>query len=299
MKASEFGLDTPSAFARATVYQPPDSLLRVVQFRGGVLTYDRDDELVLSMCLTANHRLTYAFGRTSVSVVPMIGQFGLMTPSELFRINLSGDCLVLQMVLPCSLLSSWISEDHGIDGSRVDIAHGHALDDPVVSQLLWSARVGGLADEQTNLRSVATHLVSRFATGSRVTLTFRGGLTTYSLRRVIDYVDANAANAITVNDLAREIAMSPYHFAHQFTRSTGRSPYRFIIERRLSRAIDLLRDPRLTIGEIAAKCGFAHISHLSRHLHRVLGQSPTRMRHAINMSGEHMDANGMPIAWRL
>ena len=72
--------------------------------------------------------------------------------------------------------------------------------------------------------------------------------------------------------------MSPFHFAHQFARTTGRSPYRFLIERRVSRAIGLLRDPTLSIGGIAARCGFSHGAHLSRQLQRVVGQSPSQLR---------------------
>lgn len=148
------GVGDNSAFARATVRQPPGSLLRVIQFRGGLLTYDRDDELVLSMGLTANHRLDYAVGRSSVSVVPLIGRFGLMTPGQLFRVSLQGDCSVIQMVLPRNLLSAWLSEDHELDGDRVEIMHGHTLDDPVVSRLIWAARAAGAQGEQAILRSV-------------------------------------------------------------------------------------------------------------------------------------------------
>lgn len=275
------GLDGFNAFARATVHQPPGSLLRVIQFRGGTITYDRD-ELVLSMGMTANHRLEYTIGRSSVSVVPLIGRFGLMTPGQLFRVSLQGDCSVIQMVLPRALLSAWLSEDHGVDGDCVEIVHGHTLDDPVVSQLIWAARIAGPQEERSILRFVAARLLEKFSHKPQPITPARGGLSEHKLRRIIDRIEAEPARPTSVEDLAREVSMSPYHFAHQFTRATGRPPYRFILERRLSRAVALLSDSKLTIADIAARCGFAHPSHLSRQLQRVLGQSPAQMRHAIS-----------------
>lgn len=278
-----FGSDESSAFSRATVHQPPGSLLRVIQFRGGQLTYDRDDELVLSMGLTANHRLHYAIGRSSVSIIPLIGRFGLMTPGQSFRISLQGDCSVIQMVLPRDLLSAWLSEDHEVDGARAEIAHGHTLEDPFVSRMIWAARAAGAPDEQSMLRSVAARLFEKFSSNPRRVTPERGGLSVHKVRRVIDRIEADPARPTKVEDLAHAVAMSPYHFAHQFTRTTGRSPYRFIIERRVSRAVGLLSDPRLSVAEIATSCGFSHASHLSRQLQRLVGQSPAQLRQAIHL----------------
>lgn len=279
--SGSFGTEERSAFAHATVHQPPGSLLRVIQFRGGVLKYDRADQLVLSMGLTANHRLEYATGRTNVGVVPLIGRFGLMTPGRLFRVTLQGDCTVIQMVLSRELLSTWLSEDHEIDGNHVEIVHGHTLDDPVVSRLIWAARAAGIEGERGILRSVAARLLQRFSSKPRQVTPARGGLSLLKLRRSIDRIEADPTRPTTVEELARDVRMSPYHFAHQFTRTTGRSPYRFIVERRLSRAVGLLSDSRLTMADIAAKCGFSHTSHLSRQLRRVLGQSPAQLRQAM------------------
>lgn len=99
--ASSGGSDT---FARATIRQPQGSMLRVVDFHGGELVYDRNDEIVLSMGLTANHALDYAVGSTRAAVVPVIGRFGLMTPGRRFRVSLRGDCTVVQLVIPRATL---------------------------------------------------------------------------------------------------------------------------------------------------------------------------------------------------
>ena len=92
-------MDQDDALAKATVHQAGSSRLRLARFRGGTLLYDRPDEFVLSMGVTANHALEYETAHTRASVVPLIGRFGLMTPGERCRIEMRGDCTVIQMVL--------------------------------------------------------------------------------------------------------------------------------------------------------------------------------------------------------
>jgi AraC family transcriptional regulator len=54
--------------------------------------------------------------------------------------------------------------------------------------------------------------------------------------------------------------------------------HQYVIQRRVDRAATLLRNSRLPIGQIATEVGFAHQSHLARHLRRVTGVSPNQLR---------------------
>lgn len=256
-------------------------MVRVIDFRGGELVYDRDDQLVLSMGLTANHALDYAVGNTRANVVPMIGRFGLMTPGRRFRVGLRGECTVVQLVMPRDTVTAWLSEDHEVDAERIEIGWGHSLDDPSISRMVCAARAAGPAEEEPVLRAIVARLMQRFSSSRHPAHMARGGLAAGKLRRVVERIEDDPARPVSVEDLARVASMSPFHFAHQFTLTTGRSPYRFLIERRLSRAIGLLRDPRLSIADIATRCGFSHGAHLSRQLQRVVGQSPSRLRRAM------------------
>jgi len=51
-----------------------------------------------------------------------------------------------------------------------------------------------------------------------------------------------------------------------------------VLRRRVERAQLLLRNHKLSIAEIALATGFAHQSHLARHLHRILGHTPSALR---------------------
>jgi AraC family transcriptional regulator len=66
-------------------------------------------------------------------------------------------------------------------------------------------------------------------------------------------------------------------FTRVFTRSVGMTPHRYVVHLRLQRAIELVREERSGLAEIAARTGFADQSHLSRWMRRVLGVSPTQL----------------------
>jgi len=105
----------------------------------------------------------------------------------------------------------------------------------------------------------------------------RGMLGKDLLRRLRDYVIAHLDEPIGVEALAGIAGRSPFHFTRVFTRSVGMTPHRYIVHLRLQRAIELVREGRSGLAEIAARTGFADQSHLSRWVRRVLGVSPTQL----------------------
>jgi AraC family transcriptional regulator len=98
------------------------------------------------------------------------------------------------------------------------------------------------------------------------------------LRQVFDYIEDNLAANISLDDLAAVIGMSASHFKVLFREATALSPHQYLIRRRLERARHLLGNDQLSIGQVALETGFAHQSHLARHMHRVLGVSPKALR---------------------
>lgn len=105
-----------------------------------------------------------------------------------------------------------------------------------------------------------------------------GGLPRRALKEVIDYIGDNLQKDLTLAEMAGVAHMSPYHFSRLFKESTGLTPHRYVIERRVQRAEVLLGSSALPIAEIALLCGFANQSHLNRHFKRLLGVSPKALR---------------------
>jgi AraC family transcriptional regulator len=107
-------------------------------------------------------------------------------------------------------------------------------------------------------------------------------ITPLRLKRVTDFVMANLDRDIGLNDMARVAALSPFHFARVFRVATGLSPYRFLLERRMAHACQLLSDPGIPIVEIAHRCGYAGQAHFTTAFQQRIGMPPGRYRKALH-----------------
>jgi AraC family transcriptional regulator len=108
--------------------------------------------------------------------------------------------------------------------------------------------------------------------------TTRGGLAQWQLKRVLRFVERNLQSHVHTRALAREAGLSTSHFCHAFRASMARSPYAYIVERRIERAKDLMLSTRQSLSDIALECGLADQAHLSRLFKRQTGFSPAAWR---------------------
>jgi AraC-like DNA-binding protein len=106
----------------------------------------------------------------------------------------------------------------------------------------------------------------------------RGGLPPRVLRRVQEYVDSHISEDLGLEQLALTAGMSLHHFARAFKASAGVPPHRFVLQRRISRASDLLTGTDHRIADIAIATGFSDQSHLTRHFRQSLAVSPAAFR---------------------
>jgi AraC family transcriptional regulator len=108
-----------------------------------------------------------------------------------------------------------------------------------------------------------------------------GGLSGAARRRVLGFVDAHLDSAeLTLPRLAAEAHRSEFHFARMFRVSMGCSVHDWVAARRVDRARALLRETSLPLADIAAACGYAGASHLSRHVKAATGATPGQVRRA-------------------
>jgi AraC family transcriptional regulator len=119
------------------------------------------------------------------------------------------------------------------------------------------------------------HLVARYTSEGEARV--RGTLGKAVLERLRDYVLAHLDERIEVEALAAIAGRSSFHFTRVFTRSVGLTPHRYVVHLRLRRAIELVREGRFGLAEIAVQTGFADQSHLSRWAKRVHGVPLTQL----------------------
>jgi AraC family transcriptional regulator len=101
------------------------------------------------------------------------------------------------------------------------------------------------------------------------------------LRRVVEHIDANLADKITVAELAEISGLSTAYFARLFHQATGEAPHHFILSRRVARVQELLADPSLDLATVAYRAGFSSHAHMTTAFKRKLGLSPAAYRAAM------------------
>ncbi|RBL79645.1 AraC family transcriptional regulator [Streptomyces cavourensis] len=142
----------------------------------------------------------------------------------------------------------------------------------------WAAPADRLAASSA-AETVLHHLLNQGVT-RRTAVPARGGLAPAVRRRVMDYVDAHLADALTLDELARVAALSTYHFARMFHASFGEPPHAWVRARRLAHARGLLAAAKGDLAGIAQASGFGNASHLSRVFRDAVGVTPGQYRAA-------------------
>ncbi len=96
-----------------------------------------------------------------------------------------------------------------------------------------------------------------------------------TVRRVIDYIEANLACDLKLVELSAVAGTSRSHFARAFRNTVGMTPHAFVLQRRLARAVEWLTPRTLSVREVAARCGFADQAHLARAFKSQFGHPPS------------------------
>jgi AraC-like DNA-binding protein len=104
------------------------------------------------------------------------------------------------------------------------------------------------------------------------------------LNRATALLDGNLHGRLNLSDIARECGLSSSYFARAFKVSTGGTPHRWLAQRRLDKASDLLRNSSLTLKEIAIACGFSDQAHFSRTFSKAKGMPPAAWRRNITLT---------------
>ncbi len=90
---------------------------------------------------------------------------------------------------------------------------------------------------------------------------------------VLDYINDHYAEELTLDALATRFFISKYHLSREFVRITGTSVHRYIIQKRLAVAKQMLSEGRASM-EICQQCGFGDYSNFYRAFKNEYGISP-------------------------
>jgi AraC family transcriptional regulator, transcriptional activator FtrA len=94
------------------------------------------------------------------------------------------------------------------------------------------------------------------------------------LGNLISKLNTRLHEPLTIESMAQHSAMSVRTFMRRFQEATGKTPTDWLIEARVERARELLESTKLSIDEIARRCGFGTAATLRHHFRRRVQVSP-------------------------
>lgn len=109
----------------------------------------------------------------------------------------------------------------------------------------------------------------------------RGALAPRRLARVLERIEASLECGVSLQALAAEAALSRAYFSTAFRRSMGVTPHRYLTQRRLLRAQQLLGGSDLPLSQIAMRCGFSSQAHFTDYFRKAHGVTPSHYRRAL------------------
>lgn len=105
--------------------------------------------------------------------------------------------------------------------------------------------------------------------------------TTHLIRQAQEYIENNYNRDISLDEVSRNLNISPYYFSKLFKEETGGNFVEYVTERRINQAKNLLKNPDKSIKEICMEVGYSDPNYFSRIFKRYQGVSPTEYKENI------------------
>jgi AraC family transcriptional regulator len=281
-----------------TSYQPETSslssqnrgweniLVEQFQYPPGEVRCDRTSEH--SICLSLAPRpvrlLQIQGGKTHVGLYRK-GDISI-TPADVpFFARWDSDDHYLQIRIASGFMQSIARETIDINSERLELIPEFRTRDRQIEALgmmllaeLKQENVGSRLYIESLTNVLAVHLLRQYTASKPCPKIYQGGLSDRQLIQVLEYINAYIGQDIKLADLAALLGMSQFHFSHLFKQSIGIAPYQYLLQQRIERAKQLLKQSERSIMEIALDCGFNSHSHLSKQFRQLTGMTPKAYR---------------------
>ncbi len=99
-----------------------------------------------------------------------------------------------------------------------------------------------------------------------------------TIERAKNYISENYTKDLSLDEIADNSFVSPFHFSRIFKTFTSYSPHQYLIETRLKNAEILIKNTELPITRICLSSGFESLEHFSFAFRKKFGTSPTKYR---------------------
>jgi AraC family transcriptional regulator len=190
----------------------------------------------------------------------------------------------LILALPEQLINT-VSEQAGQNSSRIEIRNRFQVRDSelefianAIHREISEGHPSGRLYTEGLVLAMTSRLIAQHSSLSTPSKISAASLSGHRLKQVLAFIEDQLAEDISLDQIAAVAGLSPSHLKPLFRQATGLPVHRYVIQRRLERARTLIKHDSLTMAEVAAATGFAHQSHLARHMRRATGLAPNDLR---------------------
>lgn len=178
--------------------------------------------------------------------------------------------------------------DESIRSNNIEILPQFAIEDPVIYSLGLALKTeietdnhGSLLYAESAATMLAVHILRHYAVQKPIAKSFISGISRSKLELIINYINDNLNRDLSLIQLAGLVNISPNHFVRLFKQSTGVTPYQYVLDCRIKKAKQLLKNQKLTITEISYKLGFYDQSRFTNTFHKRVGITPKKYRDSL------------------
>ena len=209
-----------------------------------------------------------------------------ITPAKMpFFARWDSDDHYMQIRIPSRFIQSVARETIDINSEPLELLPEWRTRDPHIESIgmlllaeLKQKNLGGRLYIESLANVLAVHLLRQYAAPKLRLSIYEGGLPERQVLQVLEYINEHLNQDIKLADLAALLGMSQFHFSHLFKQSIGTAPYQYLLQQRVERAKQLLKQTDQSIMDIALECGFSSHSHLSKQFRQVTGMTPKAYR---------------------
>ncbi|MBV8574042.1 MAG: helix-turn-helix transcriptional regulator, partial [Acetobacteraceae bacterium] len=216
------------------------------------------------------------------------GSVSLLTCAAESHWRWSDDIAVTHLYLSPAAMRDVAAQAYERSVKEVELRDVLRTEDPVLCAitacLTRESQAGGLGGRLyvDALRSQAcVHVLRHYANVAFREPSGAGGLSQAQRRLLAHYVDENLDRNISLADLAGVVKHSVFHFMRKFRAEFGSPPHAYVMQRRIEQARRQLARRDIPLKVVAANCGFADQSHMTRLFRRVLGTTPAEYRNSV------------------
>jgi AraC family transcriptional regulator len=186
----------------------------------------------------------------------------------------------LEVRIPCGFIQD-VADTLPVRAAQSGLEQRHMIQDERLTHLLLAMdaeqRTGALGGH-LYMDSLGVALAVQLLTHHAApTPPPRAGLSPIQIQRVMDFVETHLDSSLPLRELANIAGVSSSHLQRGFRSSRGISVHQYVIRRRVEKARILLTARSLPASEVALLAGFAHQSHMTRWMRRLLGVTPREL----------------------